>query len=115
MQELEEPGSDINRYDLLCPTVVKPRYQKDELALSPQRSSTNVTKVENDPDDLIVSFIEENVDIPYEVGIVRVFPFTSSSQCMSVITRTLGEDHMCLYCKGAPEKIRELCDSDSCK
>ena len=48
-------------------------------------------------------------DPPFEVGIVRQFTFSSSLQCMSVVTRTLGEDHMVLYAKGAPEKIISLC------
>ena len=42
------------------------------------------------------------------MGIVRQLTFSSSLQRMSVITRTLGRDHMDIYCKGAPEKIAGL-------
>ena len=52
---------------------------------------------------------------PLEVGIIRQFTFSSSAQRMSVITRTIGEDHMDVFCKGAPEKIASLCDQDTCK
>lgn len=34
---------------------------------------------------------------------------------MSVITRTLSEDGMQLFCKGAPEKIASLCQPDTGK
>ncbi|CAG0920834.1 unnamed protein product [Notodromas monacha] len=56
---------------------------------------------------------ETEFQIPYEVGIVRQFPFTSSLQRMSVITRTLGKPNMEFYCKGAPEKIVGLCNEKS--
>ncbi len=43
-----------------------------------------------------------------EVGILRQFPFSSELQRMSVLTRTLGESDVTLYCKGAPETIASL-------
>lgn len=49
-------------------------------------------------------------EVPYEVGIVRRFPFSSSLQRMSVVCRTLGRRYMDLYVKGAPETIQPLCD-----
>lgn len=52
---------------------------------------------------------------PFEVGIIRQFTFSSSVQRMSVITRTLSEDGMQLFCKGAPEKIASLCQPDTGK
>ena len=44
----------------------------------------------------------------FEVGIVRQFPFSSSLQRMSVITRTLGAKDFELYSKGSPEMISSL-------
>ncbi|OPL32787.1 putative 13a3-like cation-transporting atpase, partial [Mytilus galloprovincialis] len=32
---------------------------------------------------------------------------------MSVITRKIDDDHMVLYCKGAPEKVTSLCDPET--
>ncbi|CAH8649534.1 unnamed protein product [Schistosoma margrebowiei] len=51
--------------------------------------------------------------IPYEIGIVRQFPFSSSVQRMSVITRTLNESQFHIYTKGAPETIEVLCRRDT--
>ena len=36
-----------------------------------------------------------------------------SCQRMSVITRTLGDPYMEVYCKGAPGKIASLCNPDT--
>ncbi|XP_061189537.1 polyamine-transporting ATPase 13A3-like isoform X2 [Saccostrea echinata] len=77
---LDEPGKDSSKFDTIMPTVVRP-CTKD-------------------------TFTAEN---PFEVGIIRQFTFSSSVQRMSVITRTLSEEGMELYCKGAPEKIASLC------
>jgi magnesium-transporting ATPase (P-type) len=53
------------------------------------------------------------LQLPYEIGIVRQFPFGSAAQCMSVIARGLGSSHMTLYTKGAPEKIWTLCRKET--
>ncbi|GFS05908.1 cation-transporting ATPase [Elysia marginata] len=82
---LEEPGADTHKYDTIMPTVVKPCSSETFLG-------------------------EEH---PFEVGIIRQFTFSSSAQRMSVITRTMGEDHMDIHCKGAPEKVASLCRPES--
>ena len=46
--------------------------------------------------------------IPYEIGVLRQFTFSSRLQRMSVIARTLGSQHFDLYAKGAPEMIASL-------
>ncbi|CAG2100693.1 unnamed protein product [Medioppia subpectinata] len=78
--QLEEPHvSDTTKYDLLAPTVVKPK----------------------------------NKDLGLEVGILRQFPFSSSLQRMSVITRLSNGSEFEVYAKGAPETISVLCDPNS--
>ena len=49
------------------------------------------------------------LQLPYQLGIIRQFPFSSNLQCMSTICRELGKPHMTVYTKGAPEKIATLC------
>ncbi|KAK6177645.1 hypothetical protein SNE40_015705 [Patella caerulea] len=82
---LEEPGQDSSKYDTIMPTIVKP-CRKD-------------------------NFLTD--EAPFEVGIVRQFTFSSSMQRMSVITRSLTDNFMEIYCKGAPEKVISLCKPES--
>ncbi|XP_058492092.1 polyamine-transporting ATPase 13A3-like isoform X1 [Solea solea] len=48
-------------------------------------------------------------NMPFEIGIVRQFPFSSTLQRMSVVVRKLAEKHMDAYLKGAPEIVASLC------
>lgn len=52
---------------------------------------------------------EHGENITYAIGIIQQFPFSSTLQCMSVLCRHLGEEHMRVFTKGAPEKIASLC------
>ncbi|BFZ23149.1 hypothetical protein BsWGS_26187 [Bradybaena similaris] len=87
---IEEPGADTHKYDTIMPTIVKP-YTSDTFLAEEEE----------------FEYLQR--EHPFEVGIIRQFPFSSASQRMSVITRTMGEPHMEIYCKGAPEKIASLC------
>ncbi|XP_046387712.1 polyamine-transporting ATPase 13A3-like [Ischnura elegans] len=86
--ELEEVARDTARFDLLVPTVVRPR------------------KPIYKPGPIDPALGES---IRYEVGILKHFPFSSGAQRMSVITRTLGDRNMHLFCKGAPERVLSIC------
>ncbi|CAH0731621.1 unnamed protein product, partial [Brenthis ino] len=81
LEEPEVPESE--NYELLTPTVVKPR------------GAANINV-----DDL---------HVPLEVGIVQQYQFVSNLQRASVAVRLLGEDVVRVYCKGAPETLRTLC------
>ncbi|XP_070207558.1 polyamine-transporting ATPase 13A3-like isoform X2 [Littorina saxatilis] len=87
--ELEEPGEEQSRFDTMVPTVVRPKHQP-----ASQYSSTEQLKGE-------------------DLGIVRQFPFSSSLQRMSVITRQLGAQNFVLYVKGSPEMVASLSSPDS--
>lgn len=55
---------------------------------------------------------------PYEVGIVRPFPFIAELQCMStvVVVRkapTEHNGHLLALTKGAPEKIASICKPET--
>ncbi|KAK8732757.1 hypothetical protein OTU49_006909 [Cherax quadricarinatus] len=95
-QSLEEPSQGSSNYDQVAPTVVKPCNREMYV----------------DPPD-ITNIVETPFQVPYEIGILRQFPFSSSSQRMSVMVRKLGEQHMDLYVKGAPEIIQSLCKPES--
>ncbi|XP_071946227.1 polyamine-transporting ATPase 13A3-like isoform X2 [Antedon mediterranea] len=86
---LEEQGQDdTTKYGNMMPTVVKPTTTE--------------------------TYLQPNTEqLPYEIGIVRQFPFSSNLQRMSVITRTLGAKNMDVYVKGAPEMIASLCNKQT--
>lgn len=76
---LEEPEvDDNNKFDMIFPTVLKP----------PKTDVNSHVYV----DDL-------------QIGIIREFPFSSSSQRMGVIVRRLNGTRFEYYCKGSPEML----------
>ncbi|CAH0562025.1 unnamed protein product [Brassicogethes aeneus] len=88
--EFEEPGNDENaRFDKLAPTTVIPGKMCSKQVL------------QSEDDDL------------YQIGIIRKFPFSSTLQCMSVVSRNLQEPCMTAFVKGAPEKIKSMCNRES--
>ncbi|CAH8507851.1 unnamed protein product [Schistosoma intercalatum] len=91
--ELIEEAADHCKFEMAVPAIVRP---------SSKTSLTGKTSEKFNGDD-----------IPYEVGILRQFPFSSSLQRMSVITRALNQNHFNIYTKGAPETIELLCRCDT--
>ena len=96
--------------------------------------STDWTFTENKNSDLIGTYVrpnqEEDLQVKlnqlginedeekitnahYELGIVRCFDFSSKLQRMSVIAKNILEKNFKVFVKGAPEKIKELCKSES--
>ncbi|CAH8501091.1 unnamed protein product [Schistosoma mattheei] len=91
--ELIEEAADHCKFEMAVPAIVRPS------------SKTSLTEK--------ISEKFNGDDIPYEVGILRQFPFSSSLQRMSVITRALNQNHFNIYTKGAPETIELLCRCDT--
>ncbi|KAK6965762.1 cation-transporting ATPase 13A3 [Biomphalaria glabrata] len=85
--DLEEPGPDETRFDMMTPTIVHPKVDK---------SSSSIGTLSG-----------------LDIGIVRQFPFSSSLQRMSVVTRRLGAKNFDLYVKGSPEMITSLSKTET--
>ncbi|XP_057289537.1 polyamine-transporting ATPase 13A3-like [Hydractinia symbiolongicarpus] len=51
--------------------------------------------------------------ISIEIGILKQYPFESSLQRMSVITKQLERSYMTVYAKGSPEMILSLCQEET--
>ena len=50
-----------------------------------------------------------NYNSIYQLDLIKRFDFVSKLQRMSVLVKNSKEDYFKVYCKGSPEKIRELC------
>ncbi|XP_034951787.1 probable cation-transporting ATPase 13A3 [Chelonus insularis] len=114
---LEEPDvSDNTKFSLMFPTIVKPPRDSKLLqtphheisGISNGRHNSITSEVENLSLNNLAASDAELAEQGLEIGIVRQFPFTSSLQRMSVITRILGANHYDLFCKGSPEMIHSL-------
>lgn len=109
---LEEPDvDDEEKFDLLAPTVVRPPKRKRR---TPDESESYLAG-----DEILSSgsSTEDELDVKSaskkckkDVGILRQFPFSSSLQRMSVVTRQFSGNRFVVFSKGAPEKIASLCD-----
>lgn len=121
---LEEPAvDDTTKYDLLAPTVVRPPLvqssPKFEVSSPCVSSSETVITTSTTTTNTPIATIgvstcpsptpESDFDSD-QVGILRQFPFSSSLQRMSVVTRRLKGSSFEVYVKGAPEVIVSLCD-----
>ena len=57
--------------------------------------------------------IKEILKGKYGIGIVKRFDFSSKLQRMTTISKNINEDFFKAYCKGSPEKVKDLCKSDT--
>ena len=56
------------------------------------------------------NIIDNNLKNRYEIAIVKRFDFSSKLQRMTIIGKNYNENFFKAFCKGSPEKIRELSD-----
>ena len=49
----------------------------------------------------------------YELGIVKRFDFSNKLQRMTTISKNLNENYFKAFCKGSPEKLRDLCKPET--
>ena len=97
---LNENVENKQNYDPLISTYVRPGKEDD--------LDEKVNRLQDD-DDLIDQVISEH----YELGIIKRFDFSSKLQRMSVVTKNVNEPYFKCFVKGSPEKIKELCKSNS--
>ena len=88
-----------NAYDPLITSYVRP---KEETNLN-----TKLHKDENNENEDMI------IKSHYEIGIVRRFDFSSKLQRMTTIVKNVNEEYFKVFCKGSPEKIKDLCKKES--
>ena len=117
-----------------CLTYVKENLVGDPIDVRMFESTDWIMKEnssagnENSADQLVIDYIrpkceqdsniafenynglEESLKNRYEIAIVKRFDFSSKLQRMTIIGKNLNENHFKAYCKGSPEKIKELCN-----
>ena len=86
---IEEPN-DPQNYDTRISAFVRPNQ---ELSIT--------EKLQNQNNDDLTDH--------YELGIIRRFDFSSKLQRMSTLVKNMAEPNILCFCKGSPEKIKELC------
>lgn len=86
--ELFEPSKDDYKFELTVPTVVRPH-------------------MDNKPPDIIKDD-GLSIELPFELGKLKEFEFSSALQRMSVIVKNLQTKEVFAYCKGSPEAIAKL-------
>ena len=99
--ELIEEPDDTNNYDTRITTYVRP---KEEKTLTEKLAGLGGLMKDPENSEIKAKMIDH-----YELGIVRRFDFSSKLQRMSSLVLNLGKSTFTCYCKGSPEKIKELC------
>ena len=92
MKENSNTGNEINANPLVL-NYIRPKNEEDIVV--PYQDNYNV---------------EEKLKNRYEIAVVKKFDFSSKLQRMTVIGKNINENFFKVFCKGSPEKIKELCD-----
>ena len=92
MKENSNTGTEVNANPLVL-NYIRPKNEEDIVV--PYQDNYNV---------------EEKLKNRYEIAVVKRFDFSSKLQRMTVIGKNINENFFKIFCKGSPEKIKELCD-----
>ncbi|XP_057317780.1 polyamine-transporting ATPase 13A3-like [Hydractinia symbiolongicarpus] len=94
--KINEPSDESgSKYQLLAPVTVSP------------------PKIISATDASQETVFDGDIENAKEIGILKQYPFESSLQRMSVITKQLGHSNMTVYAKGSPEMILSFCQEES--
>ncbi|KAH8309906.1 hypothetical protein KR059_003558, partial [Drosophila kikkawai] len=105
---------DNEKYGLLYPTILRqPRMAVTANDNDNDKYIPKEIKRQSSVDDILASVGISHNERTFDHGIVREFPFTSSLQRMSVLTRCLSSQVFNVYCKGSPEMLQKLCTLQS--
>ena len=95
---LKENIENKGNYDSLVLSYVRPKEEPD----------IHIKLTENQGKDE-----DEIFKNHYELGIVRRFDFSSKLQRMTVLAKDANQKFFKAFCKGSPEKVKELCKPET--
>ena len=120
-----------------CLTYVKDKLVGDPIdvkmfeALGWYMKENDASNGEHNLDPLVLNYIrpnaEEDIEIrlqnnesilqslkgKYALGIVKRFDFSSKLQRMTTISKNINEGYFKAFCKGSPEKVKDLCKPET--
>ena len=104
-ENFENDKNNKTAYDPLVQAYVRPGTEK--------KLDIPFTNIEGlDEDDLAEFNIDFNkLKLYYELSIIRRFSFDYANQRLSVLVKNLNSNYYKIFCKGSPEKIKEICDN----
>ena len=95
MKENDSNDGEKN-LDPLVLNYIRPNTEED-IEIRLQNNDTNI----------------ESLKGKYALGIVKRFDFSSKLQRMTTISKNINEDYFKAFCKGSPEKVKDLCKPDT--
>ena len=106
-ENLDNDKNNKTAYNPLVQAYVRPGTEK--------KLDIPVASIEGlDEDDLAEFNIDLNkLKLYYELSIIRRFSFDYSTQRVSVLVKNANNNYYKIFCKGSPEKIKEICDNNT--
>ena len=100
----EDFKNNKTAYDPLVQAYVRPKTEK--------KLDIPLISIEGlDEEDLAELNIDLNkLKLYYELSIIRRFSFDYANQRLSVLVKNFNNNYFKIFCKGSPEKIKEICD-----
>jgi len=96
-------NTEQEQYNFLIEAIVKPSSSFKKLF---EDKYTNLH--DNDSNQSIYTKSDGDSNNALNLAVIRRFDFCSELQRMSVIVRGLNDSQFRVFCKGSPEKIKEL-------
>ena len=103
-ENIDDKKNNKVAYDPLVQAYVRPKTEK--------KLDIPITSIEGlDAEDLAELNINiEKLKLYYELSIIRRFGFDYLNQRLTVLVKNLNQNYFKIFCKGSPEKIKEICD-----
>ena len=106
-ENFDDKNQSSKAYDPLVQAYVRPKSEK--------KLDIPVISIEGlDEDDLADLNIDINkIKLYYELSIIRRFNFDYLKQRLTVLVKNLHDNYFKVFCKGSPEKIKEICNENT--